>query len=187
MKISRFISRVASAGNRQFRHSSSRQTIFSLTSVIPRSRHIHPARACCVEPAWEASLSHCVWPPLIRSLITPASDKEGFPAFFDPPSLSTRRVGSYLIVFPRTMSDKPPKQMKALGRKLLSRRRHLSLARAAIGKTHKSGISPQRQHPIQTRCQSEKWTTPAEDRLLYAIASRTCKSLETYRVCFGNF
>ena len=34
--------------------------------------------------------------------------------------------------------------------------RYVSLVRAAIGKAHKSGISPQRQHPIQARCQLEK-------------------------------
>ena len=39
------------------------------------------------------------------------------------------------------MSDKPQKQMKGFGRKLLSRRRHLSFARAAIGR-NKSGILP---------------------------------------------
>ncbi len=37
-----------------------------------------------------------------------------------------------------TMSEKPPlKQMKGFGRKLLSRCRHFSLSRVAIGKRHK--------------------------------------------------
>ena len=35
------------------------------------------------------------------------------------------------------MSEKPPKQMKGFGRKLLSRRRYFSLSRVAIGDRHK--------------------------------------------------
>ena len=45
-----------------------------------------------------------------------------------------------LSVFFRTMSDNVAKQMKGFERKLPSRRRHLSLAGAAIVR-HKSGIS----------------------------------------------
>ena len=76
------------------------------------------------------------------------------------------------------MSDKPPKQMKGFGRKLLSRRRHFSLSRVAIGKRHKSGISP----PGPTTSDSDampkselrqlRWRTPAGDR---------CKSLRIIR------
>ena len=37
----------------------------------------HPAPTVC--RAWNASLSRCAWPLLIRSLATPASLNEGFP------------------------------------------------------------------------------------------------------------
>ena len=47
----------------------------------------------------------------------------------------------YFIGFFRTMSDNVAKQMKGFERKLPSRRRHLSLARADIVR-HKSGIGP---------------------------------------------
>ena len=40
------------------------------------------------------------------------------------------------------MSEKPPKQMKGFGRKLLSRRRHFSYHAWPSGKGIKSGISP---------------------------------------------
>ena len=46
----------------------------------------------------------------------------------------------YFIGFFRTMSDNVAKQMKGFERKVPSRRRHLSLARADIVR-HKSGIS----------------------------------------------
>ena len=72
-------------------------------------------------------------------------------------------LASYSIVF-HTMSEKPPKQMKGFGRKLLSRRQHVTLSRVAIGKRHKCGISVYhhrvRQCLIQTRCQK---VTPKAD------------------------
>ena len=59
-----------------------------------------------------------------------------------PKSARKRAFPRYAIVvyFVHTMSDKPQKQIKGFGRKLLSRRRHLSVARAAIGR--QSGILP---------------------------------------------
>ena len=91
-------------------------------------------------------LSRCAWPLLVRSLATPASLNEGFPkirhrclrvAFW----CRLRSLAGYSIVF-HTMSEKPPKQIKGFGRKLLSHRRHFSLSCVAIGKRHKSGKSP---------------------------------------------
>ena len=91
--------------------------------------------------------------PLIRPLVTPASEKEGSPRSAIVVYAERCQLPVFDLFF-RTMSEKHPKQTKRLGKKLLSRRRHLSLACAVIEKTHKSDISPQRQHPIQTRCQT---------------------------------
>ena len=74
----------------------------------------HPTSSYMFWRAWEASLSCYAWPSLIRSLATPASDKEGCP--------ETRQL---------VCSAQCP----------TSRRRHISLPREAIGKRHKSGIS----------------------------------------------
>ena len=52
-----------------------------------------------------------------------------------------RSLAGYSIVF-HTMSEKPPKQIKGFGRKLLSHRQLFSLSCVAIGKRHKSGKSP---------------------------------------------
>ena len=53
---------------------------------------------------------------------------------------SLRAVTYILTVFPHNVQQSP-KQMKGVVRKLLSRRRHISLSRVAIGKMPKSGIS----------------------------------------------
>ena len=55
-------------------------------------------------------------------------------AFPDPPSL-------FILTFFLHSVQQPPKQMKGFVSKLLSRRRHISLSRVAIGKRHTSGIS----------------------------------------------
>ena len=93
-----------------------------------------------------ASLSRCAWPLLVRSLATQPAWMRAFPkirhrclrvAFW----CRLRSLAGYSIVF-HTMSEKPPKQIKGFGRKLLSHRRHFSLSCVAIGKRHKSGKSP---------------------------------------------
>ena len=76
------------------------------------------------------------------------------------------------------MSEKPPKQMKGFGRKLLSRSRHFSLSRVAIGKRHKSGVSP----PGPTT--SDSYAMPKSE--LRQLRRRTpagdrCKSLRMIR------
>ena len=83
--------------------------------------------------AWEASLSRCAWPSLIHSIGYPNQRERG---------LSRDTSSMFILVFFfHTMFDKPQKQMKGFGRKLLSRRRHLSYERVAIGR-RKSGILP---------------------------------------------
>ena len=94
----------------------------------------HPAP---IEPG--TPLSRCAWPLLIRSLATAASLNEGFPEIRHRCLRVALPVAIACQLFYRfhTMSEKPPKQMKVFGRKLLSRRRHFSLSRVAIGKRHK--------------------------------------------------
>ena len=93
-----------------------------------------------------ASLSRCAWPLLVRSFATPASLNEGFSQ--NPPSLFTCSILMPVAIACRLFYrfshnvEKPPKQIKGFGRKLLSHRRHFSLSCVAIGKRHKSGKSP---------------------------------------------
>ena len=68
----------------------------------------------------------------------------------DPPSLFI------LTFFPHNVQQ-PPKQMKGFVSKLLSRRRHISISRVAIGKRHKSGIHRRvRQSSIQIKVNNAK-------------------------------
>ena len=101
-------------------------------------------KAPCSHRAWNASLSRCAWPLLIRSLANAASLNEGFPEMRHrclrialPVAIACQ-----LFYWFHTMSEKPPKQMKGFGRKLLSRRRHFSYHAWPSGKGIKSGISP---------------------------------------------
>ena len=111
-----------------------------MTTRLPPYETAIFVKAPCSHRAWNASLSRCACPLLIRSLATAASLNECFPEIRHR---CLRHVALPVAiacqVFYRfhTMSDKPPNQMKGFGRKLLSRRRHFSLSRVAIGKMHK--------------------------------------------------
>ena len=84
------------------------------------------------------------------------------------------------------MSEKPPKQIKGFGRKLLSHRRHFSLSCVAIGKRHKSGKSP----PGPTTSDSD--AMPKTEKVNSAnsnsrIAGPMCPVLDPAMVTTVNF
>ena len=122
------------------------------------------------------------------------------PSLFTPPSVAG---SGYLPGFFRTMSEKPPKQMKGLGRKLLNRRRHHSLARTAIKSGKRIEVAHHRNDniSIHTRCQSEQRRPKADSSTMrsppvhashWKLIAETFKTsfqlrCYIYQVCFSRF
>ena len=67
----------------------------------------------------------------------------------DPPSL-------FILTFFPHNGQQPPKQMKGFVSKLLSRRRHISLSRVAIGKRHKVAYHRRVRFRRDAKIQSEQ-------------------------------